>query len=140
MNTDRPGDPFGALVREFELELVHLKQMIALAGEEHRILVAGHIGSLDAISAEKLVQLDALALYAKQRSVHLRAQGFTGDASGLAACALAAGGRARVLTAAWKRVVDALAELRDLNNENGTLLRARLAEAGGPAAASLETP
>jgi hypothetical protein len=34
-------------------------------------------------------------------------------------------------------VADALAELRDLNEENGTLLRARLAELGGPAESGL---
>ncbi len=133
MNLRAFADPFAALVREFELELVHLKQMLALAEEEHRTLVAGDIARLDAISAEKLVQLHALELYTSQRSTYLARQGFTADASGLAACALAAGGRGRSLTVAWKRVADALAELRDLNEENGTLLRARLVELGGPA-------
>jgi flagellar biosynthesis/type III secretory pathway chaperone len=132
-----PADPFAALVREFELEYVHLRQMLALAAEEHRDLVAGDIARLDAISAEKLVQLHALEMYTLQRSAYLAQQGFTPDASGLAACALSAGGRGRKLTTAWKRVADALAELRDLNEENGTLLRARLAELGGPAFARL---
>ena len=126
-------DPFAALVREFELELVHLKQMLALAEEEQRSLVAGDMGRLDTISAEKLAQLHALELYTAQRTAYLVQQGFSGDASGLAACALAAGRRGRALTAAWKRVADALAELHDLNEENGTLLRARLAEVGDPA-------
>jgi flagellar biosynthesis/type III secretory pathway chaperone len=132
MNLRETADPFAALVREFELELVHLKQMLALAEEEHRTLVAGDIARLDAISAEKLVQLHALELYTSQRSAYLVRQGFTADASGLAACALSAGSRGRSLTVAWKRVADALADLRDLNEENGTLLRARLAELGGP--------
>ena len=56
-------DPFAALVREFELELVHLKQMLALAEEEQRDLVTGDMARLDAISAEKLAQLHALELY-----------------------------------------------------------------------------
>ncbi len=132
MNLRDTADPFAALVREFELELVHLKQMLALAEEEHRTLVAGDIARLDAISAEKLVQLHALELYTSQRSAYLARQGFTADASGLAACALSAGSRGRRLTVAWKRVADALADLRDLNEENGTLLRARLAALGGP--------
>ena len=126
-------DPFAALVREFELEDVHLKQMLALAEEEQRDLVTGDMARLDAISGEKLAQLHALELYTTQRSIYLRAQGFSGDATGLAACALAAGPRGRELTAVWKRVAEALGSLRDLNEENGALLRARLAEAGGPA-------
>ena len=128
MSRAAPADPFAALVREFELEHVHLKQMLALAAEEHRDLVAGDIARLDAISAEKLAQLHALELYSRQRAAYLAQQGFTPDARGLAACALSAGGRVRELTTAWKRVADALAELRDLNEENGTLLRARLSE------------
>ena len=44
---------------------------------------------------------------------------------------MSAGSRGRELTTAWKRVADALADLRDLNEENGALLRARLAEADG---------
>jgi flagellar biosynthesis/type III secretory pathway chaperone len=133
-------DPFAALVREFHLEFVHIRQMLALAAEEQRDLVAGDMARLDAISAEKLAQLHALELYTAQRAAHLRAQGFSEDATGLAACALAAGKRGRVLTQAWKRVAEALAELRDLNEENGTLLRARLAEVGdpGPLAAELD--
>ena len=62
MSLTAPADQFGALVREFELELIHLKQMIALAEEEHRDLVAGDTARLDAISSEKLVQLRALEL------------------------------------------------------------------------------
>jgi flagellar biosynthesis/type III secretory pathway chaperone len=122
-----PADPFAALVREFELELLHVKQMIALAAEEHRDLVAGDTARLDAISSEKLAQLRALELYATQRAAYLAAQGFTGDASGLAACAASAGRRGRRLTVAWRRLTEVLAELRDLNEENGALLRGRLA-------------
>jgi len=126
-------DPFAALVREFELELIHLKRMLALAEEEQRDLVAGDMTRLDAISAEKLDQLQTLELYTRQRALYLAQQGFSADAMGLAACALAAGGRGRTLTAAWSRVAEALASLRDLNEENGLLLRARLAEVGDPA-------
>jgi flagellar biosynthesis/type III secretory pathway chaperone len=130
MSRTAPADPFAALVREFELELMHLKQMLALAEEEHRDLVAGHTARLDAISSEKLVQLSALELYAAQRAAYLAAQGFTAEANGLAACIVSAGSRGRELATAWKRVANALAELRDLNEENGVLLRARLAEVG----------
>lgn len=137
MSHARPLKPFAALVREFELEYVHLKQMLALAAEEQRDLVEGDIARLDAIAAEKLVQLHALELYAMQRAAYLAQQGFAPDASGLAACALSAGSRGRELTTVWKRVADTLAELRDLNEENDTLLRARLAELGGPAPAGL---
>lgn len=132
MSLPAPADPFAALVREFELERVHVRQMIALAEEEHRDLVAGQTARLDAISSEKLVQLRALELYGAQRGAYLAAQGFTGDASGLAACAASAGRRGRRLTVAWRRLTDALAELRDLNEENGALLRGRLAEVDDP--------
>lgn len=134
MSRKAAADPFAALVREFELELVHIRQMLALAEEEQRDLVAGDMTRLDTISAEKLGQLHALELYTSQRAVYLAQQGFASDAMGLAACALAAGSRGRALTAAWSRVAEALASLRDLNEENGLLLRARLAEVGDPAA------
>lgn len=134
MSRTGPPDPFAALVREFSLELVHLKQMLALAAEEQRDLVAGEVARIDSIAAEKLVQLHALELYSTERAAYLARQGFTADASGLAACALAAGSRGRELTAVWKQVAEALADLRDLNEENGALLRARLAELDGPAA------
>jgi flagellar biosynthesis/type III secretory pathway chaperone len=137
MSNSTAADPFTALVREFELEYVHIRQMLALAFDEHRDLVSGELARLEVISAEKLVQLHALQLYTAQRCAYLAQQGYTPDASGLAACALAAGSRGRKLTAAWKRVADALAELRDLNEENGTLLRAHLGELGGPALAAL---
>jgi flagellar biosynthesis/type III secretory pathway chaperone len=130
--TPAAADPFAALVREFELELMHIRQMLALAEEESRVLVSGDMTRLDAISAEKLAQLHTLELYTVQRTVYLRDLGFSGDATGLAACALSAGRRGRRLTLAWKRVAEALGELRDLNEENGTLLRARLAEVGDP--------
>src|SRR5262245_57772333 len=133
MTRSAAGDPFAALVGEFELELIHIRQMLALAEEEQRDLVAGDMSRLDAISAEKLGQLQALELYTSQRAVYLAQQGFSSDSAGLAACALAAGRRGRTLTAAWKRVAEALASLRDLNEENGLLLRARLAEVGDPA-------
>ena len=128
-----PADPFAALVREFELELRHLKQMLALAAEEQRDLVAGDMNRLDAISAEKLVQLRALEHYAGRRAACLAEQGFAADARGLAACALAAGRRGHELTTAWKRVADAFAELRDAAEENDLLLRARLAALCEPA-------
>ena len=133
MSRTAPADPFAALVREFELELMHLRQMLALAEDEQRDLVAGDMTRLDAISAEKLGQLHALELYTRQRAVYLAELGFASDATGLAACALAAGTRGRQLTRAWGRVAEALASLRDLNEENGLLLRARLAEVGDPA-------
>ncbi len=132
MSLTVPADPFAALVREFDLQHMHLKQMLALSGEEHRDLVAGKIARLDAISAETLVQLHALELYTAQRARYLAALGFTADASGLAACAAAAGRRGGELVTAWKRVADALADLRDLNEENAALLRARLTELNGP--------
>jgi flagellar biosynthesis/type III secretory pathway chaperone len=134
MSRSAAADPFAALVREFELELLHLRQMLSLAEEEARVLVAGDMERLDAISAEKLGQLHALELYTAQRAVWLAEQGFTSDAAGLAACALAAGRRGRALMIAWKQVAEALARLRDLNEENGMLLRARLAEVGAPPA------
>src|SRR5262245_19317819 len=71
-----PTDPFAVLVREFELELMHIKQMLALAEDEQRDLVAGDMTRLDAISAEKLGQLRVLELYTNQRAVYLAQQGF----------------------------------------------------------------
>lgn len=135
MSRTRTADPFAALVREFSLELVHLRQMIALAEEEQRDLVAGEVGRIDAIAAEKLAQLHALELYTRERAGYLAEQGFAADASGLASCAAAAGNRGRALTDVWTQVADALTALRDLNEENGALLRVRLAEIGGPPAA-----
>jgi len=135
-------DPFAALVREFELERLQVRQMLALAGEEHRDLVAGETARLDDLSAEKLAQLRTLELYTARRSALLAAQGFTADPSGLAACAAAAGRRGRRLAGAWRRLADAYAELRELNDENSALLRGRLAEldASGLSLTSLTGP
>ncbi|HKC43772.1 MAG TPA: flagellar protein FlgN [Burkholderiales bacterium] len=133
MSLAQPPDRLASLVREFELELLHVRQMIALAQEEHRDLVAGNTARLDAISSEKLVQLRAVELYVKQRCVHLVALGFSPDADGLAACIASAGRLGRKLTAAWSRLTRALAELAELNEENGALLRGCLAAVGdGP--------
>ena len=133
MSLAEPAGPLAALVRQFELELLHLKQMIALAQEEHRDLVAGNTARLDAISSEKLVQLRAVELYAKRRYTRLAALGFSPDADGLAACIASAGRLGRKLTAAWSRLTRALTELAELNEENGALLRGCLAAAGdGP--------
>ena len=120
-------DSFAALAREFELELLHLKQMLALLEAERCELAAGGTARLDAITAERLVQANALELYAARRAVLLNAQGFSGDAIGLAACAAAAGERGSELAASWQRVAGAASEVRDLNQQNQTLMRLWLA-------------
>jgi flagellar biosynthesis/type III secretory pathway chaperone len=120
-------DPFAALAREFDLELLHLKQMLALLEAERRELAAGGTARLDAISAERLVQANALELYAARRAALLNAQGFSADAIGLAACAAAAGERGSELAASWQRVAEAAGEVRDLNAQNQALMRRWLA-------------
>jgi flagellar biosynthesis/type III secretory pathway chaperone len=130
MSSERPADPFAALVRELDLEHLHLRQMLALAAEERRDLVAGALGRLGAITSERLAQLDALELYDARRRACLVALGCAPDAQGLAACAASAGRRGPALTAARARVSAALATLQELNQENDALLRARLAALG----------
>jgi flagellar biosynthesis/type III secretory pathway chaperone len=131
-------DPFAALAREFELERLHLKQMLALLEAEQRELLAGGTARLDAISAERLVQANALELYAGRRAAFLRAQGFTADAIGLAACAAAAGEHGLQLAAAWRKVAEAADEVRDLNEQNRALLLAQLAAVADGVAAACE--
>jgi flagellar biosynthesis/type III secretory pathway chaperone len=128
MSATRSADPFRALVQELELERLHLVQMIALAEEESRLLAVGDTTGLDAISAERLVQLHALELYAARRATYLDAQGFPPGAMGLAGCAAAAGRPGRKLFAAWKRVAEATAELSDLNAQNSALALRLLAK------------
>lgn len=120
-------DAFAALAREFELELLHLKQMLALLEAERRELLAGGTAGLDAITAERLVQANALELYAVRRAALLDAQGFSADAIGLAACAAAAGERGLELATRWQRVAEAASEVRDLNEQNQALMRMWLA-------------
>lgn len=120
-------DSFAALAREFELELLHLKQMLALLEAERRELLTGGTEGLDAITAERLVQANALELYAARRAALLNAQGFSADAIGLAACAAAAGEGGSELAASWRRVAEAAGEVRDLNEQNRTLMRMLLA-------------
>ncbi|HLB14428.1 MAG TPA: flagellar export chaperone FlgN [Burkholderiales bacterium] len=120
-------DSFAALAREFELELLHLKQMLALLEAERRELLTGGTEGLDAITAERLVQANALELYAARRAALLNAQGFSADAIGLAACAAAAGEGGSELAASWQRVAEAAGEVRDLNEQNRTLMRMLLA-------------
>jgi flagellar biosynthesis/type III secretory pathway chaperone len=138
MNRVPAMDACAALARELELEHLHLRQMLALAAEEHRDLVAGDLARLDAIAAERLAQLYAFELYEARRRAYLADMGFAADAGGLAACARSGRSHGLALTTAGARVAEALAELRELNEENGVLLRARLAELGGPARAGLE--
>jgi flagellar biosynthesis/type III secretory pathway chaperone len=128
-------DSLAALAREFELELLHLKQMLALLEAERRELAAGGTARLDAISAERLMQANALELYAARRGALLEAQGFSADASGLAACAAAAGRRGRALAAGWQLVAETAAEVRDCNAQNQALMRLWLAAAAEPSAA-----
>jgi len=127
-------DSFAALAREFELELLHLKQMLALLEAERRELAAGGTAGLDAITAERLVQANALELYAARRAALLNAQGFSADAIGLAACAAAAGERGLELAASWQRVAEAAGEVRDLNAQNQALMRTLLAAVAAAAA------
>ncbi len=127
-------DPFAALAREFELELLHLKQMLALLEAERRELAAGGTARLDAITAERLVQANALELYAARRAALLTAQGFSADAIGLAACAAAAGERGSELVVRWQQVAEAAAEVRDVNEQNQALMRRWLAAAADAAA------
>lgn len=122
-------DSFAALAREFELELLHLKQMLALLEAERGELLAGGTERLDAITAERLVQANALELYAARRAALLNAQGFSADAIGLAACAAAAGEHGFELAASWQRVAEAAGEVRELNARNQTLMRLWLAAA-----------
>lgn len=120
-------DSFAALARGFELELLHLKQMLALLEAERRELAAGGTARLDAITAERLAQANALELYAARRAALLSAQGFSADAIGLAACAAAAGERGLELAASWQRVAEAAGEVHDLNEQNQALMRTLLA-------------
>jgi flagellar biosynthesis/type III secretory pathway chaperone len=127
-------DPLAALEREFEHELLHLRQMRALLEAERHELAAGGAARLDAISAERLMQANALPLYAARRAALLAAQGFAADATGLAACAAAAGERGAGLAARWREVADAAAEVRELNDQNRALMRlllAALVDGGG---------
>ncbi len=130
-----PVDAFVALALEFELELLHLKQMLALLEAERRELAAGGTARLDAITAERLVQANALELYAARRAALLNAQGFSADAIGLAACAAAAGERGLELAASWQRVAEAAGEVRELNQQNQALMRTLLAAAADGAEA-----
>jgi flagellar biosynthesis/type III secretory pathway chaperone len=120
-------DAFAALAREFELELLHLEQMRVLLEAERRELLAGGIARLDAITAERRVQAAALELYAARRAVLLAEQGFSADATGLAACAVAGGERGGALAVSWQRVAEAAGEVRELNEQNQTLMRMWLA-------------
>jgi flagellar biosynthesis/type III secretory pathway chaperone len=124
-------DPLAALEREFEFEHLHLKQMLVLLEAERRELLGGGSAGLDAISAERLVQANALGLYAARRAALLAAQGFTADATGLAACAAAAGERGAALATRWERVAAAAAEVRVLNDQNRALMWRLLAAVAG---------
>jgi flagellar biosynthesis/type III secretory pathway chaperone len=124
-------DPLDALLTELDLELMHVKQMVGLLEEEQRELIAGRVERLEAIASEKLAQSRALELYASRRAALLSAQGFSADARGLMACAHSAGVRGQVLRDAWVRVAETATEARQLNEQNGALIRLRLASVDG---------
>jgi flagellar biosynthesis/type III secretory pathway chaperone len=131
-------DPFADLARELDLAVLHLKQMLALLELERHELVASGGAGLEAITAERLVQVKALELYAARRAALLEGQGFGADAAGLAACVAAAGERGLGLAARWRQVAEAMAKVRDLNARNRALMRTLLAALGG--VAGVEAP
>lgn len=123
--------PLDALLTEMDLELMHVRQMVGLLEEEQRELIAGRVDRLETIAAEKLMQSRALDLYARRRAEFLRAQGFGADARGLAACTQSAGPHGKRLLETWGRIMDTAADARQLNEQNGALIRLRLARVGG---------
>jgi flagellar biosynthesis/type III secretory pathway chaperone len=125
-------DPFDALLAELALEELHVAQMQRLLEDEQADLVAGRTERLEAIAAEKLVQLRALELYGRRCEALLAKLGYATTRAGLAACAVAAGGtRGGKLHDAWSRLAAAAAHARDMNEENGALITMRLAHVGG---------
>jgi len=114
------------LAETLEHESRHLAQLIDLLKEERSDLVAATGDRINQIAAEKLNRIQALDSYSAKRGRLLEQLGFPQTADGMAGAVANGEGLRPRLQALWNSVSERAVVARDLNDLNGTLIRARL--------------
>lgn len=122
---------YQALSEALEHEALHLAQLIDLLKEERKDLVEATGDRIGHIAAEKMNRIQALDTYAARRSALLEQLGFNPNADGMQAAIGCAGEAAKQMRATWQRVGERAIAARDLNDLNGSLIRARLSSVQG---------
>lgn len=123
--------PYEALAEVLEHESRHIAQLIDLLKEERGDLIEAPSERINHIAAEKLNRIQALDTYAAKRGSLLAQLGFAQSADGMASAVAASGPLRERMQALWTRVAERAVAARDLNDLNGTLIRARLSNVQG---------
>jgi flagellar biosynthesis/type III secretory pathway chaperone len=122
---------YEALAEVLEHESRHIAQLIDLLKAERGDLIEAPSERINHIAAEKLNRIQALDTYAAKRGALLAGLGFAQSADGMASAVAASGPLRERMQALWKRVAERAVVARDLNDLNGTLIRARLSNVQG---------
>ena len=122
---------YEALSEALQHEALHLAQLIDLLKEERKDLVEVTGDRIGHIAAEKMNRIQALDTYAARRGELLEQLGFDTSADGMQAAIAAAGAAAKQMRAQWRSVGERAVAARDLNDLNGSLIRARLSSVQG---------
>ena len=115
-----------ALSEALEHESRHLAQLIDLLKEERKDLVEATSDRIGVIAGEKMHRIQALDNYAARRSVLLNQLGCTPNAEGMQQAIGRAGSMSKSLFKLWQTVGERATAARDINDLNGSLIRARL--------------
>lgn len=123
---------YQSLAETLEHESRHLAQLIDLLKEERSDLMAATGERINTIAAEKLNRIQALDSYSLRRNEVLAKLGFPQSIEGISGAIAKAAQAARPrLQALWASVSDRAIVARDLNELNGSLIRARLSSVQG---------
>jgi flagellar biosynthesis/type III secretory pathway chaperone len=124
-------DLYKDLGEALEHEARHLAQLIDLLKEERKDLIEATGERIGLIAAEKMNRIQALDTYAARRTLLLEQLGFNTNADGMQAAIGCAGPLAKHMRAQWQSVGERAVAARDLNDLNGSLIRARLSNVQG---------
>lgn len=115
---------FAAALQE---ELSAYVELCELLRAEQTSLERGEVDQLQQLTDLKARQVDRLAALGASRVAHLEACGLPANPKGMETWLRAhAGPQQRALTGTWKRLLEAAAEARTLNELNGGLVATRL--------------
>jgi flagella synthesis protein FlgN len=104
----------------FTQDALLVSELITLLEREQAHLVKADVDAIEAVLEEKSLLLQRLNLVAKARYMLLQAHGFTSDESGMSAWLEKQA--KKEITVAWANFQKSLAQAKELNRLNGTLI------------------
>lgn len=119
----------GTLQSAVAQEAALLSRFIALLQEEQAVLQEGQADRLPAIAKQKTMLYEELNAAALQRNTLLKAAGLNIDKAGMDAW-FAAHSTEKALQLAWRQLLKAAEEARQLNEQNGLIIKLRLQATG----------